>query len=86
VRGHPHRRQSYRRNAWIAAVDADDQPDLRSFATESAVAITTPCATVSPLPHSCGVVDDHVNRIKTIRRQMYVRANLDLPRERALLA
>jgi hypothetical protein len=33
---------------------------------------------------SCGTVEGHVNRIKTIKRQMYGRAKLDLLRRRIL--
>ncbi|MEK8110385.1 transposase [Micromonospora sp. M12] len=35
-------------------------------------------------PWSSGPVEGHVNRIKTIKRQMYGRANLDLLRKRVL--
>jgi transposase len=38
------------------------------------------------LPYSSGPVEGHVNRIKTIKRQMYGRANPDLLRKRVLLA
>ncbi|MER5214315.1 transposase [Streptomyces sp. NPDC002838] len=37
------------------------------------------------LPYSSGVVEGHVNRIKTIKRQMYGRASLRLLRARILL-
>ena len=36
--------------------------------------------------HSSGPVEGNINRIKTIKRQMYGRANLDLLRKRILLA
>ena len=36
------------------------------------------------LPYSSGPVEGHVNRIKTIKRQMYGRANFDLLRLRVL--
>jgi transposase len=38
------------------------------------------------LPHSSGPVEGNINRIKTIKRQMYGRANLDLLRKRILLS
>ncbi|MCM3920938.1 hypothetical protein ND748_04500 [Frankia sp. AiPs1] len=38
------------------------------------------------LPHNSGPVEDHVNRIKMIKGQMYGHANLDLLRKRVLLA
>ncbi|XVQ16333.1 hypothetical protein ACQP1W_44580 [Spirillospora sp. CA-255316] len=38
------------------------------------------------LPYSSGPVEGHVNRTKTIKRQMYGRANPDLLRRRILLA
>lgn len=36
------------------------------------------------LEHSSGPVEGTVNRIKTLKRQMYGRANFDLLRERIL--
>jgi transposase len=70
---------------WMAAVDADDLPALRSFVTglrrdQDAVTagLTLPC--------NSGPVEGHVNRIKMIKRQMYGRANPDLLRKRILLA
>jgi transposase len=71
--------------AWIAAVDADDQPDLHSFTTglkHDQAAVTNGLT----LPHSSGPVEGHVNRIKMIKRQMYGRASFDLLRKRVLLA
>jgi transposase len=78
-------RQGQRLNDWIAAVEADDQPDLRSF---TAGLRRDHDAVVNGLtmPYSSGVVEGHVNRIKMIKRQMYGRANLDLLRKRILLA
>jgi hypothetical protein len=78
-------RHGHRLNAWIAAVDADDQPDLHSFA---AGLLRDHDAVLNglTLPHSSGVVEGHVNRIKMIKRQMYGRAKLDLLRKRVLLA
>ncbi|WP_231957059.1 MULTISPECIES: transposase [unclassified Actinoplanes] len=78
-------RDGQRLNDWIAAVVADDQPDLRSF---TAGLRRDHDAVVNGLTmtYSSGVVEGHVNRIKMIKRQMYGRANLDLLRKRILLA
>ena len=78
-------RQGQRLNDWITAVEADDQPDLRSF---TAGLRRDHDAVVNGLSmaYSSGVVEGHVNRIKMIKRQMYGRANLDLLRKRILLA
>jgi transposase len=71
-------------DAWLAAVEADDQPELRSFATgirndkEAVVNGLT-------LPYSSGKVEGTVNKIKTIKRQMYGRAGFPLLRKRVML-
>ena len=70
---------------WMAAVEADDLPDLHSFVTglrRDQDAVTAGLT----LPHSSGKVEGHVNRIKMIKRQMYGRAKPDLLRKRILLA
>ena len=69
---------------WLAAVEADDQPDLRSFAAgirndQQAV------ANGLTLPYSSGKVEGTVNKIKTIKRQMYGRAGFGLLRKRVIL-
>lgn len=58
---------------WIKAVRADGLPSLHTFANglERDLAAVTAGLT---LPWSSGVVEDHVNRIKMIKRQMYGRA------------
>jgi transposase len=74
-----------RLDAWIAAVDADDQPELRSFTTglkQDYAAVLNGLT----LPHSSGAVEGNVNRIKMIKRQMYGRASFDLLRKRVILA
>lgn len=69
---------------WLAAVDADDQPDLHSFATgirndkEAVINGLT-------LPLSSGKVEGTVNKIKTVKRQMYGRAAFPLLRRRIML-
>jgi transposase len=77
-------RHGERLDAWIAAVEADDQPDLHRFVNglrrdEAAV------RNGLTLPHSSGAVEGSVNRIKMIKRQMYGRAGFDLLRKRVLL-
>jgi transposase len=69
---------------WIAAVTADDLPALHSFVTgiQRDLAAVTNGLT---LPQSSGPVEGHVNRIKTIKRQMYGRASFPLLRKRILL-
>ena len=78
-------RHGGRLDAWIAAVEADDQPDLRSFTTglnQDHAAVLNGLT----LPHSSGAVEGNVNRIKMIKRQMYGRASFDLLRKRVILA
>ena len=74
-----------RLDAWLAAVEADDQPDLHSFARgirHDHDAVLNGLT----LPWSSGVVEGNVNRIKMIKRQMYGRASFPLLRKRVLLA
>lgn len=78
-------RHGERLEDWMAAVEADDQPDLHSFA----VGLQRDHAAVLnglTLPHSSGAVEGHVNRIKMLKRQTYGRAGFDLLRKRVLLA
>jgi transposase len=77
-------RHGHRLDAWIAAVDADDQPALHSF-TAGLRRDYDAVRNGLTLPHNSGPVEGHVNRIKMIKRQMYGRANLDLLRKRILL-
>ncbi len=78
-------RHGERLNEWIAAVKADDQPDLHSFAAglkRDYDAVRNGLT----LPHSSGAVEGTVNKIKMIKRQMFGRAKPDLLRKRVLLA
>ncbi|MEV8512796.1 transposase [Dactylosporangium sp. NPDC051484] len=77
-------RQGQRLNDWITTVEADDQPDLRSF-TAGLRRDHDAVVNGLTLTYSSGVVEGHVNRIKMIKRQMYGRVNLDLLRKRILL-
>jgi len=69
---------------WITAAEADDQPDLHSFARglkhdhDAVVNGLT-------LPWNSGVVEGNVNRIKMLKRQTYGRASFPLLRKRVLL-
>jgi len=70
---------------WITAVEADDQPDLHSFARglkQDHDAVTNGLT----LPWNSGVVEGNVNRIKMLKRQTYGRASFPLLRKRVLLA
>jgi transposase len=73
-----------RLNTWIAAVEADDQPDLHSFTTGLKRDWDAVLAGLTT-PHNSGAVEGNVNRIKMIKRQMYGRAKFDLLRKRILL-
>ncbi|MEU4739137.1 transposase [Actinosynnema sp. NPDC023658] len=70
--------------SWMAAVEADDQPALRSFVVglrRDQDAVTAGLT----LPWSSGIVEGHVNRVKMLKRQMFGRAKPDLLRKRVLL-
>jgi transposase len=69
---------------WLTAVEADDQPELRSFAAgirKDKEAVTNGLT----LPYSSGRVEGTVNKIKMIKRQMYGRAGFPLLRKRVIL-
>jgi transposase len=69
---------------WITAVEADDQPDLHSFARglkHDHDAVLNGLT----LPWSSGIVEGNVNRLKMLKRQMYGRATFGLLRKRVLL-
>ena len=73
-----------RLDAWIAEVDAGDVAELHSFAKglkRDRAAVRNGLV----LPYSSGAVEGHVNRIKTLKRQMYGRAGFALLRKRVLL-
>lgn len=78
-----HRGTGRQLDAWIAHARHAAFPELRGFA---AGLVSDWDAVVAGLtqPWSSGAVEGHVNRIKTIKRQMYGRANLDLLRKRVL--
>ena len=72
-----------RLDAWIAAASASEMPDLRRFAVgllADKVAIQDGLTEV----WSNGQTEGHVNRLKTLKRQMYGRAGFALLRQRFL--
>ena len=67
------------------AITGSDQISLHSFVNgvrSDQLAVTAGLT----LPFSSGAVEDQVNRIKMLKRQMFGRAGLDLLRKRVLLA
>jgi transposase len=70
--------------AWLAAVEADDQAGLRSLAAgirNDQQAVTNGLS----LHWNSGMVEGTVNKIKMIKRQMHGRAGFDLLRKRVIL-
>ena len=62
---------------WLTRVEADDQPQLHSFANgirRDQQAVTAGLA----LPYSSGAMEGNVNKIKMIKRQMFGRAGFSL--------
>jgi transposase len=74
-----------RLDEWVSAVEADDQPDLHSFARGIKRDYDAVLNGLTRTWNS-GVVEGNVNRIKMIKRQMYGRAAFPLLRKRVLLA
>jgi transposase len=68
---------------WITSAKATSISELRSFVTGLERDFDAVLAALT-LPYSSGAVEGQVNRIKTIKRQMYGRANFDLLRIRVL--
>jgi transposase len=69
---------------WLTRVEADDQPQLHSFASgirRDQQAVTAGLA----LPYSSAAMEGNVNKIKMIKRQMYGRASFPLLRKRVIL-
>ncbi|MFV2110464.1 ISL3 family transposase [Micromonospora sp. LOL_015] len=80
-----HQGTGHHLDTWIDRARHCGYPELRGFA---AGLVSDRDAVVAGLtqPWSSGPVEGQVNRIKTIKRQMYGRANLDLLRKRVLAA
>ena len=77
-------RTGHELQTWMAAVDADDLPTLRSFVVGLRRDLDAVTAGLT-LPWSSGIVEGHVNRLKMLKRQMFGRAKPDLLRKRVLL-
>jgi transposase len=78
------RRGQQELEGWLTAAEADDQPELHSFANgvrRDQHAVTAGLT----LPYSSGAVEGNVTRIKMIKRQMYGRAGFNLLRKRVIL-
>jgi hypothetical protein len=74
-----------RLDTWIQQVQADDLPHLHSLTTGLRRDLAAVAAGLTE-QHNSGPVEGHVNRVKTIKRQMYGRASFGLLRKRILLA
>jgi transposase len=77
-------RHGDRLDAWITAVEADDQPDLHSFVRGIKRDYDAVFNGLTK-PWSSGVVEGNVNRVKMLKRQTYGRAAFPLLRKRVLL-
>ena len=69
---------------WIAAIEADDQPDLHSFVRDIKRDYDAVLNGLT-MPWSSGVVEGNANRVKMLKRQTYGRAAFPLLRKRVLL-
>lgn len=72
-----------RLDSWLGEAQESDIPDLATFAKGLGQDIKAVKAALSS-EWSNGQVEGQVNRLKTIKRQMYGRANFDLLRQRVL--
>ena len=73
-----------RLDAWITAVETDDQPDLHSFVRGIKRDYDAVLNGLT-MPWSSGVVEGNVNRLKMLKRQSFGRAAFPLLRKRVLL-
>jgi transposase len=71
--------------AWLEAVEADDLPELRSFAAGIRRDLSAVINGLT-LEHSSGAVEGNVTRVKRLKRDGYGRANFDLLRAQILIA
>lgn len=78
-------RKGDRLDDWIAAVEADDQPELHSFVRGIKRDYDAVLNGLT-LDWSSGKVEGNVNRTKMLKRQTYGRAMFPLLRKRVLLA
>lgn len=66
---------------WMAQIDQHGVPALKSFANGLRSDLDVATARLT-LPYCSGAVEGTVNKIKMIKRQIFGRANFDLPRRR----
>jgi len=76
-------RQRDRLDDWLQAAHASGIRELRYFARGLQRDYEAVAAGLS-LPWSSGPVEGHINRLKTLKRQMYGRAGFKLLRQRVL--
>jgi transposase len=79
-----HRTGANTLDTWLSAVEADDIPELRTFARgirQDYIAVRNGLS----LPYNSGACEGNVNRLKMLKRQMFGRAKLDLLRKRVIL-
>jgi len=78
-------RQGERLSDWIGAAERDGPGPLRRFAQGLQADVSAVLAGLT-LPVSNGQLEGQINRLKSIKRQMFGRANFDLLRRRVLYA
>ena len=78
-------REPGRLDPWLARARDGPLPAFRGFA-ESLTTDEAAVRAAATLPWSTGPVEGQINRLKTLKRQMYGRAKLDLLGRRFLLA
>jgi transposase len=76
-------RQVSRFPGWLTQAEQSTVAELRSFAVGLRLEYAS-IAAAFEYSWSNGPVEGHVNRLKTIKRQMYGRANFDLLKTRVL--
>jgi transposase len=76
-------RRAERLDAWLERATGSGVRTLKSFASGIRRDYAAVHAALS-VAYSNGVVEGNVNRLKTVKRQMYGRANFDLLRKRVL--
>jgi len=72
-------------DVWLADVHLDGQRELRTLAVgmpRDRAAVLAALTT----SFTSGAIEGNVTKIKPLKRQMYGRANFDLPRRRILLS
>jgi transposase len=78
-------RQSTQLDPWLARAATRALPPIQRFAKGLRVDYAAVKAGVT-LPWSSGPVEEHINRLKMLTRQMFGRARLDLLAQRFLIA